>query len=326
MKLATYIGGLIGLAMLVALAIHADLPAMMQTLGSAGVNLLWLVPYRVSFYGLYAAGWLVLLRPNDPHNRVGTAYTVWVTALREAIDRLLPVASIGGSVVGIRLMRWRGLAASPVGASVIIEIILTLAVSYVFTALGLMFLVELSASHEYRRLPILFMLTLPVPLATLLLLRYGAVFARLQRLVGPLVGIAPSATGAESLDRELRTALGRRALLVIAACLQFVALVSASFEIWFALRLFQHPVGIRTAVALESMTLAVRHVAFFVPAGIGVQEAGLVLFGHALGIDGDLALAVSMTKRIREIIWGIPVLISWQWFEGRRLQQTGLRL
>jgi uncharacterized membrane protein YbhN (UPF0104 family) len=68
------------------------------------------------------------------------------------------------------------------------------------------------------------------------------------------------------------------------------------------------------------MTQAVRHVAFIVPGALGVQEAGLIIFGHTLGIDADLALAISMTKRLRELICGLPSLISWQWFEGRRLQ------
>jgi uncharacterized membrane protein YbhN (UPF0104 family) len=64
-----------------------------------------------------------------------------------------------------------------------------------------------------------------------------------------------------------------------------------------------------------------RHLAFVVPAGLGVQEATLVLFGHALGISSELALAVSMAKRVREVLCGLPSLLSWQWMEGRRLHR-----
>lgn len=112
------------------------------------------------------------------------------------------------------------------------------------------------------------------------------------------------------------TALGR----LLTRGVQFAAVLLGSFEVWFALRLFGHPVSVGAALALESMTQAVRHLAFIVPAGIGVQEAGLVLFGHALGISGELALAVSMAKRLREVLCGLPALISWQWSEGRRLR------
>ena len=103
--------------------------------------------------------------------------------------------------------------------------------------------------------------------------------------------------------------------------LQLVALVSGAFEIWFALWLFDHPVSVGAALMLESMTQAIRHVAFVVPAGLGVQEAGLVVFGHVVGISGEMALAVGMVKRIRELAWGMPTLVGWQWVEGRRLRR-----
>ena len=69
-------------------------------------------------------------------------------------------------------MRWRGLAAAPVAATVIVEIVLTLAVLYLFTAVGLLLLVELgAAAREYHRLLLAFVLTLPVPVVTALLLQ-----------------------------------------------------------------------------------------------------------------------------------------------------------
>jgi hypothetical protein len=68
------------------------------------------------------------------------------------------------------------------------------------------------------------------------------------------------------------------------------------------------------------MTQARRHVAFVVPAGLGVQEAGFILFGHALGISSELALAVSMAKRMREVLCGVPALVSWQLREAARLR------
>jgi putative membrane protein len=323
MKHAAYIGGLLGLALLVSLVVRADFSAMVHTLDSGGWQLLWVVPYRALFFFLYAVGWLALLRPRDPAHRAGLAYLFWVTSVRDAVDRLLPVASVGGSVVGVRLLRWRGLAAAPVGASVIVEIVLTLIVVYLFTAVGLLLLAALSAAgQEYRRLLLAFLLSLPVPVVTVLLLRHGSAFGRLQRFLGPLVGESTMSEQAASLDHELRASFRRGRRLLIAGTLQFAALISGCFEIWFALRLFGHPVDWGTALVLESMTQAVRHLAFVIPAGLGVQEAGLVLFGHALGIGGELALAVSMVKRMREVLCGLPALLSWQWLEGRRLQAS----
>jgi putative membrane protein len=321
MRIAAYIGGLLGLALLVALVIRSDLSAMLHALDSGGLQLLWLVPYRALFFALYAVGWLALLGHYDPRRRAGVGYLFWVTAVREAVDRLLPVASVGGGVVGVRLLRWRGLATIPVSATVIVEMVTTLITVYLFTGLGLLLLVEFDATgRDYHRLLLAFTLTLPVPVATVLLLRFGSAFGRLQKFLRPMVGESMTSEQAESLDHELRACLRRGRRWLASGALQFAALLSGCFEIWFALRLFGHPVSWATALVLESMTQAVRHLAFVVPGGLGVQEAGLVIFGQAFGISSELALAVSMAKRIREVLCGLPALISWQWSESRRIQ------
>ena len=325
MRIVGYIAGVLGLALLVTLLLRSDVPAMLQTFASAGWQILWLVPYRALYFLLYAIGWSSLLRPYDPGQQAGIGYIFWVTSVRDGIDRLLPVASVGGGVVGVRLLRWRGLPLAPVSATVIAEIVLTLIASYAFTALGLGLLVGLTtAVAQYRRFMLMFLLSLPVPAVIVILLRYGSVFARLQRFLRPLVG-ATLSHGAESLDRELRACISRWRGSLSAGLLQFAALTMGSFEVWFALRLFGHPVDVATAVILESMTQAMRHVAFMVPAGLGVQEVTLVLVGHLLGVSSELALAVSMAKRIREVLCGVPALLSWQWMEGRRLRRVASR-
>src|SRR5271170_1855756 len=180
---------------------------MLHTLDTGGWQVLWLAPYRGVYFVLYALGWLALLHPYDRAHRAGFGYVFWVTAVREGVDRLLPVASVGGGVVGIRLLRWRGLPAAPVAASVIVEMVLTMVVVYVFTAIGLFLLLELSATgQDYRRLWIAFALGLPVPVLTLLLLRYGSAFERMRRFLGPLLGEIKSESAA-SLDHEVRATL-----------------------------------------------------------------------------------------------------------------------
>jgi hypothetical protein len=203
--------------------------------------------------------------------------------------------------------------------------VLTLIVVYLFAAVGALLLVALNAAgQDYHRLLLAFLLTLPVPLTSVLLLRYGSVFVRLQKFLQPFVTLlmGPLSDQAAALDRELRAMLHRSGTLLTAGGLQFAAMLSGSFEVWFALRLFGHPVDAGVAVVLESLTQAVRHVAFVIPAGVGVQEAGLVLFGQAFGIGSEMALAVSMAKRMREILCGLPALISWQLSEGRRIHRS----
>jgi putative membrane protein len=321
-RLRPYLGVVVGLVLLIALIAEANFAQLLQTLHTGGRDLLWLIPYRGSFFFLYAIGWLLLLRPTDPERRASLPYVFWVTTVREAVDRLLPVASVGGSVIGVRLLRWKKLAVAPVSASVIIEIVVTLIASYVFTALGLAVLVRFDGGHQFRQIWVVFLATLPIPIVTVLLLRFGGVFERLHSYLPRLIGDRISPAAAAGVDFELRAALRRKSTLATVGLLQLAALVSGAFEVWFALRLFGHPISAGSAIALESMTQAVRHLAFMIPGGLGVQEAGLEFFGQLLGIGGEMALAVSMAKRLREITWGLPALMSWQWAESRRIHRA----
>jgi len=189
LKIAAYIGGILGLTLLIVLFVRGDFGAILHTLSLGGWNLLWLVPYRAGFFLLFALCWLTLLRPADPARRVGLGYLFWVTSVRDAVDRLLPVASVGGSVVGVRMVRWRGIAAAPIAASVLVEIILTLIVVYLFVALGLVLSLDGNSTEPaFRRLLLGFALSVPIPVVTVLLLRYGSVAQRLHRLLRPLLG------------------------------------------------------------------------------------------------------------------------------------------
>jgi uncharacterized membrane protein YbhN (UPF0104 family) len=95
--------------------------------------------------------------------------------------------------------------------------------------------------------------------------------------------------------------------------------VVGSFETWLALRLLGYPISVWDAIAIEAVTQALRHIIFVVPAGLGVQEGGLVLFGDIIGLPPEASVALSLVKRMREIGFGVPALISWQWAEARRM-------
>ncbi|HEY2683800.1 MAG TPA: lysylphosphatidylglycerol synthase domain-containing protein [Steroidobacteraceae bacterium] len=323
MKRLAYIGGIVGILLVVALSLRTDFGAIRRAFQAAGLGLAWLIPYRLLFYLLYAVGWRVILRPSDPQGRASLRYLLGVTVVRDAVDRLLPVASVGGSLVGIRLVQWRGLPTAPVAASVVIEILITLVVVYVFTAMGLALLAQLGAGgEEYRRALLVFLLSLPVPIITVSLLRSRRFAEIIPEKLGLLFGTGSLAGKTAAVSQEVRAALHRPAPLGSASALQLLAFVSGAFEVWLALRLFGAPVSLAVALMLESMTQASRHLAFFVPAGIGVQEVGLVAFGHLAGVGAELAFAVAMVKRARELAWGIPALLAWQWAELRRSRST----
>lgn len=326
MKTALYIGGLLGLALLVGLVLRSDLHGLLHAVALGGAATFWIIPYRLLFFTLYGLGWEVLLRPYDARHRLKLPYVTWIATVREAIDRLLPVASVGGAVAGVRLAGWRGIGIAPASATVIVEVLLTLTAVWVFAVIGLALLRFHSVSGVSRGGLVLIALGgLLLPLLLAVAMRYGAVFGRLERALSHLTGLRMLAKGADTLDAEVRATLRRKGRVIASGLLQLLAVASTAFEDWFALRLFGHPVSVRAALIMESLMQGARHVAFLVPAALGVQEFTLIAIGGMLGVPSELALAVSLIKRLREIVWGVPALISWQWSEGRRLRGSAAK-
>ena len=78
--------------------------------------------------------------------------------------------------------------------------------------------------------------------------------------------------------------------------------------------------GFGDAVAIEALLAAVSAIGFLVPASAGVQEAGYVGLGAIFGVPPDIALGVSLVRRARDILVGVPCLLLWQLAEVRRLR------
>ena len=61
---------------------------------------------------------------------------------------------------------------------------------------------------------------------------------------------------------------------------------------------------------------AVRGAAFAIPGALGVQEGGYLLLAPLAGLHPDTALALSLAKRAREVLLGVPGLLHLHASEG----------
>jgi putative membrane protein len=314
-----------GLALVAALVAAEGWSGIAGALGRAGWALLLVVPARVVTQALDVHAWRVLLAPFDPGRAAGPLFLLWVAFVREAVNRLLPVANVGGEVVGVRLACLRVADAAGVVGSVVVEVLLTIVVLTVFCGAGAVLMLQLAAGPGLVGIVVAgLMLSLPLPILAWWLLRHGAPFARLEqwalRLLGPRNVVALHVDGA-GIDAAIGRLFRERSRLARAGAWSLLAYGLGTFETWFALALLGHPVGLQAAVAIEALTQAVRHTGFMVPAGLGIQEAAVLLFGQLAGVGGDVALSLALVKRMREVATGVPALVSWHWFEVRRLRR-----
>jgi putative membrane protein len=328
MKGLALAGALAGLVLLSVLVVWQGWHEVLDAFAQAGWGLLLLLPVRLCTLTLDASAWNILLAPaaRAAHAQPpGRLFLLWVAAVREGVNRLLPAAGIGGEVVGVRLARTRVPDTAGVAASVIVEVLLTIVVLYLFCGLGVVLMAHIAAGmHQVWVIGASVLVSLPLPLLAWWLLRSGAPFQRLEELAGRLLGARlPAALDLDGarLDAGVERLFGQRARLLRAFGLQLLSYLLGSFETWYALRLLGFPVDVTTAVAIEALTQAARHASFLVPAGLGVQEAVILLFGYLAGVGGEVALSLALVKRMREILIGVPALLSWQWFEAQRLRR-----
>ncbi|MDB5909097.1 MAG: hypothetical protein JWP34_3211 [Massilia sp.] len=326
MRRLAYLSGMAGLLLLTGLVIHTGWAAILAAFERAGWPLLLVVPAHLVPLALDAQAWRVLLEPVDRERRASLAFLLWVAAVREAVSRLLPVAGVGGEIVGIRLSRLRLRDTTAVSATVIVEVLITIIVQYLFCGLAIVLMTSIAAgANQVWTITAGLLLSLPLPVLTYFLLRHGALFERMEWWARRLFG-APNRFSLRldgvRLDAEVVRLFDQPWRLARALAWQFASFLTGTFETWFALYLLGHPVGLGAAIAIEALTQAVRHATFLVPAGLGVQEAAVLLFASLLGVGGDVALSLALVKRMRELLFGVPALLSWQWVEARQWRKA----
>jgi putative membrane protein len=221
---------------------------------------------------------------------------------------------IGGNVVKARLLAAAGVAGPRAGASVVADVTTLMIAQLAFTLVGVGLLAARIGGVRLVGLAALgagLMVTLAV--GFIAAQRAGAfghgarVIARLGSGVGG--GLA---LDADALDGEVHALHRERGRLLASWGWHLASWLAGAGEVWLALYFLGHPVDVWTALLLESLGQAVRAAAFAVPGALGVQEGGFVVLGAALGIGPETCLALSIAKRAREILLGVPGLVAWQ--------------
>jgi len=245
---------------------------------------------------------------------------IWGRLVRDSGSELLPFSQVGGYVLGARALALAGISGTIAAASTIVDVTFEFVAQLAYTALGLGLLVELQPDSA-AAIPVTVGLAVAVVAAAafLLLQRHGFdYFNRVARILGR--GWAErSAAGAAALHAALRAIYRRRGGLWLCFALHLVCWVASAIEAWLILRLAGEPLPFSAVLVLESMLYAVRTSAFIVPNAVGVQEGAYILLGATFGLTPEMALALSLLKRARDIAIGLPTIGLWQALESGRL-------
>lgn len=320
MRLLLILITLAGLATAVASFIHEGAWQVFAVFGFGGWYVLLLVPLHVAAIALDAQGWHRLL---SGHVRPRLPFLTWAALIRESIDGLLPVARVGGGVAGMDLLCSQGVALPVSAASVVAELTVTLIAQAIFVLVGFAVLAVNETRVSWIGWVVVGCMVLSIPFVLVLMYfqRHTRVFRRVGKIMRHLFRARLAAVEkVERIDVELSKLFGRYDILGISCFWQVSGLLLTAVEVWFALRVMGHPVSLGNAVVIESLGQALRSIAFIVPAALGVQEVGLIAFGTLVGLAPDVSLALSLAKRVRDLLIGLPSILSWLWFQAKHLR------
>jgi putative membrane protein len=318
MKRAALFGLVGGFILAAALILHFGLPEVARALRAAGVAGLAAISglHLVAMTTMGVAWWAVAGGRAAP---AGPRAFVWGRLMRDAGSEVLPLSQVGGYVLGARAVLLQGVPAPLAAASTIADVTFEVCSQVVYTMLGLVLLLRLRPETALA-LPVLIGLAVAIVavIGFVLVQHRGA--SHIDRLAARLARdwLTALSAAAAAVQAEIRGLYARRGGLLLCFLLHLAAWIGTGLEAWVVLRLMGHPLNFATVLVIESLLYAIRSVAFVVPNAIGVQEGAYIMLGAGFGLTPDVALALSLLKRGRDLLLGIPPLLIWQFFETRR--------
>ncbi len=317
MKFGVIAAALIGLALAVWLVFHIGVEAVWDAIaavGFGGFALLCAAGFAV--VALMGCAWLALVPNTAPRDLVTF---VIGRQTRDSAGDILPFSQLGGIVIGARAVILRGVSPALAFASAITDVTTELMAQIVFVLLGIgLALAQLRASATTAPyvdgLILGTLLLVPGIAAFVVLQRRGSALA--TRLAGRFLPAALEHTAAFSdAMRAMYDSPGR---LAASSTIHLLSWVASGGLIWLSVRLIGARLDFFSCIAIEALLAALRSATVFVPAAIGVQEAGYAALMPLFGLGPEVGLAVSLLRRARDVVIGVPVLLAWQVLEGRR--------
>lgn len=271
---------------------------------------------------LSALGWAALITAPARPSLATLAHLRWV---RESVNNLLPVARVGGEIVRGQMLVRRGVPGITTAASLAVDLAVETATLVAFALIGLTAL-ALLPNEDGPAAWIAGTATALGGVAALafMLAQSGGLFRLTDRIMPWLArrtGWQAPDGGATLHDAVLRIYRDPPRLWRSGAA-HLGSWLVGTLEIWVALQALGVEAGLAEALVIESLGQMVRSMGFLVPGALGVQEGGYVLVCALFGIPPEQALALSLVRRLRDLLLGLPGLVAWRW-EAARAERPG---
>ncbi len=227
----------------------------------------------------------------------------------------MPAGQIGGPVLMARHLALRGMSVPNAAAVIIVSTTLQTFAQIGFALIGVSLLgahAGRSSENALRTSSLIASGLLAVQLGGFYLLQRRGLFGKLMRTATRFSGKRDWSlwtNHAEAIDHSVQAAYGRVGAVAASFALSLVGWLVGTGEVYLILQLLKSPVNWSDALLLESLGQAIRGAAFAIPGALGVQEGGYMLLAPLVGLTAEAGLALSLAKRARELLLGLPGLL-----------------
>jgi putative membrane protein len=320
----------IGGGLFVALLAWQGFGSVVSTLMAAGWGLALVAAFHLLPLVLDAGAISVMF--DRKHKEVTERDAIFARWIGESVNSLLPAGQIGGPVMMVRQLSQRGLRMRDAAAAITVSTTLQALAQIVFAMLGLLLFgasAAHGAMHDLQTAALIATGVLAAMIVGFYMAQRRGFFGKALRVVSKVFGKrdwSSLTTRADAVDVAVRELYEQRRKVAASFALSLAGWIVGTVEVWLALRFLGHPVGWIDALLLESLGQAIRGAAFAIPGSLGVQEGGYLLLAPLVGLPPEAALALSLVKRARELLLGLPGLLylhfserSWQRRRDSRL-------
>ena len=238
----------------------------------------------------------------------------------DAINYVTPTATIGGEFVRARMIEGE-LTPRAVWASVAVAKISQTVGQALFIIAGMFYVASKAPLPMTVRdgLAVSGPLFIAAVILAVVMQRHGLFTAAVRLLQRTRLAVAPRvARELERLDEEIRLIYSVPSSIFLSSGMFFIGWMFGIVESYLTLYFLDAGPSCHRAVIIETLSVTIDAVMFFVPGKAGTQEGGKMLIFSILGLDPALGLAFGIARRIRELSWaGIGLLIlGWHQLHG----------
>ena len=263
--------------------------------------------------------WVILMYRNKLS--IYSAFTI--TWIAQTSSKFLPTGNITGEFVRFYLAKKSGQNFSEASSTVLIDLFIATFSLFLIGLLAFIFIVSIQEDYVFGS-------NLLYLIIAMILIFIGSLLFFLiirNRLLSRLIKIIPIKNYFKTnkiysvfrLDISLYKLSFEKKRLFLAIIFRIIGWIAGALEIYVFLWIIGVDANLIDVILIESVTAIIRSVAFFIPAGLGIQEFAFVMIGGFVGYSGVISFAIAVGRRLREIMVGIPAIIAFYLFYQKKI-------